>query len=51
MIRRDRELARMLKPRPDPRDTATRFAVVFVGLMGLSVAGLLAYALKVLGVV
>lgn len=51
MSRRDRELARLLKPGTDPRDLATRFAVVFVGLMGLSVAGLLAYALKVLGMV
>jgi len=51
VIRRDRELAQMLKPRPDPRDVANRVAVVFVGIVGLAVAGLLAYALKVFGVV
>lgn len=42
----DRDMARLLKVRPDPRRAATRFAVVFVGLMGLCVAGLLVYAIS-----
>jgi hypothetical protein len=34
--------------RPDPRVAATRFAVVFTGIMGLCVAGLLTYAISLL---
>jgi len=45
---RDPQLARLLRVRPDPRQAITRLAVVFTGIMGLCVAGLLAYALSIL---